>query len=220
MRSGDVGHAGRACAARGFTYVALVVLLSVMSLAATCAFKASALWQRRAAETALLDAGAAFSDALDSYAEATPRGQARAPRTLQDLVRDPRFPMPRRHLRRILIDPLTGNDQWGLVELDTGPGIVGVYSLSPARPIKIGNFDLARSDFAGKRSYRDWIFGAEQSRARVRALQAAGKYSSPLNQVGDDGAVNGNLSPGTGNSNSANSDASSDPPATVSPLQR
>ena len=173
---------------QGFTYASLVMLIAVMSLAAACAFKAGALLQRRAAEAALLEVGAAFSEALNSYAEATPRGQSRTPRTLQELVRDPRYPMPRRHLRKVFIDPLTGNDQWGLVELDTGPGIVGVYSLSNARPIKVGNFDLARSEFAGKQRYRDWIFAAEQARAQVAALYANGKLSSPLDRLGDDDA--------------------------------
>lgn len=172
--------------ARGFTYLGLVLLLAVISLAAACGVKAGALLHRRAAEAELLEVGSAFSEALASYAAATPRGQPKEPRTLQDLVRDPRFPVPRRHLRKLFVDPLTGNDQWGIVELETGPGIVGVFSLSAARPIKVGNFDLAHEDFTGKTSYRDWIFSVDQARARVLARAAEAKFSSPLDRAGED----------------------------------
>jgi hypothetical protein len=41
-----------------------------------------------------------------------------------------------------------------------GKGIVGIYSLSTARPIKIGNFETQSLDFTDKTSYADWVFMA------------------------------------------------------------
>ena len=198
-------------AARGFTYLGLLLLLAAVSLAAAAGVKFGALVHRRAAEAQLLEVGSAFSEALHSYAEATPRGQPKEPRTLQDLIRDPRFPTVRRHLRKLFVDPITGNDQWGIVELETGPGIVGVFSLSTARPIKIGNFDLAHEDFTGKRSYRDWIFSVDQARARVLGRASNGKLSSPLDRVGEDqDAARDQPAPAT--------DKEEAPPTRVSPL--
>ncbi len=95
---------------------------------------------------------------LVSYANATPNGQVRVPRSLQDLLKDPRYPNPRRHLRKRYADPITGKDEWGTVPSLDGTGIIGVYSLSNAKPIKIGNFDVAFQNFEGKTSYRDWQF--------------------------------------------------------------
>jgi hypothetical protein len=100
----------------------------------------------------LLEIGAEFGNALISYANATPLGQRRTPGSLQDLLKDPRYPGPRRHLRKIYADPLTRREEWGIVELREGAGIIDVYSLSNAQPIKIGNFDALNQDFAGKTS--------------------------------------------------------------------
>ena len=64
---------------------------------------------------------------------------------------------PKRYLRRIYRDPITGKDQWGLVKRTDG-GIVGVHSLSEDAPIKIAGFELANSSFDGAVKYSDWIF--------------------------------------------------------------
>jgi type II secretory pathway pseudopilin PulG len=136
-----------------------MILLAVISLVATATLQAGAIQGRRSAEEELLQIGAEFSQALTSYAAATPAGQKQAPSTLQDLIKDPRFPIVRRHLRKIYADPLTGTEKWGLVKGPDG-GIIGIYSLSEAKPIKIGNFDQPNENFAKKTSYKDWIFKA------------------------------------------------------------
>ena len=142
----------------GFTYLGLLVLVAILALVSVAALKLGAVSQRRLNEQALLETGAAFAAALRSYARATPRGQADAPTTLQDLLKDPRFPGTVRHLRKIFIDPLTGNDEWGLVRDPDGDGIVGVYSLFKGRPIKLANFDDRFADFEGKLDYSEWRF--------------------------------------------------------------
>ena len=69
---------------QGFTYLSLVILLAIMGLVGAAALKVDALLARAAAEQELLEAGAAFSAALDSYAAATPQGKPPQPPTLQD----------------------------------------------------------------------------------------------------------------------------------------
>ena len=131
----------------GFTYLGLIIFVTIIGLVGAATLKIGALLQRAAAEEELLDIGAAFSAALDSYAAATPQGASPYPPSLKELLRDPRVPGVRRHLRKIFVDPLTGKAEWGVVYLGDGTtGVVAVHSLSTARPLKVANFD---SRFAG-----------------------------------------------------------------------
>ena len=131
----------------GFTYLGLIIFVTIIGLVGAATLKIGALLQRAAAEEELLDIGAAFSAALDSYAAATPQGASPYPPSLKELLKDPRVPGVRRHLRKIFVDPLTGKAEWGVVYLGEGTtGVVAVHSLSTARPLKIANFD---SRFAG-----------------------------------------------------------------------
>jgi type II secretory pathway pseudopilin PulG len=149
---------GRARPARGFTYLSLIILVAIIGLVAATTLKSGAMLQRGAAEQALLDIGAQFSDALQSYANATPAGQSPQPPSLKELLRDPRYPGVRRHLRKIFVDPMTGKAEWGVVYLADQVGVIGVYSLSDAKPIKISNFPARFQAFDGKLHISDWKF--------------------------------------------------------------
>jgi type II secretory pathway pseudopilin PulG len=142
----------------GFTYIGLLIFIALIGIASSASMQVGSLSQRRGAEEALLDIGGEFQQALLSYANATPQGQQRFPHALEDLLKDPRYPNTVRHLRRLYIDPLTGNNAWGIIATPDAKGIAGVFSLSEARPIKIGNFDGAFRDFDGKTSYQGWRF--------------------------------------------------------------
>jgi type II secretory pathway pseudopilin PulG len=145
--------------ARGFTYIGLLIMVAVIGVAATATLQLGSVLQRRAAEDELLAIGAEFRAALISYANATPVGQKRMPDAIDDLLRDDRFPTPRRHLRKRYVDPLTGNDDWGTLRATDGGGIAGIYSLSTAKPLKIGNFAPPFQAFEGTTSYQRWIVG-------------------------------------------------------------
>lgn len=144
----------------GFTYLGLIVLVTVIGLVGAATLKVDSLLQRAAAEEELLAVGAAFSAALESYAAATPQGQPPQPPSLQELLKDPRTPGLRRHLRKIFVDPMTGGTEWGIVWLGDHVGVVGVYSLSQAKPLKVGNFDPRFSGFDNKDHLSDWKFVA------------------------------------------------------------
>jgi type II secretory pathway pseudopilin PulG len=143
---------------KGFAYLSLLIMIAVIGVAAAATLQLGSLMQRRAAEEELLAIGTEFRAALISYANATPVGQPSTPPTLQALLKDPRYPNIRRHLRKLYFDPLTGKQEWGTVMSIDGKGIAGIYSLSTARPIKIGNFDAQFLNFADKTSYADWVF--------------------------------------------------------------
>lgn len=172
----------------GFTYLGLIVLVTIIGMVGALTLKADALLRRAAAEEELLETGAAFSAALQSYAAATPRGQPTQPPTLQELLRDPRFPGTRRHLRKIFVDPITGKAQWGIVYANGEKGVIAVYSLSKARPLKVANFDERFPGFAGKEHLSDWKFTAAglglmqqgQPLATARPQEAAPAQAAPV----------------------------------------
>ncbi|WP_229518459.1 type II secretion system protein [Massilia sp. PAMC28688] len=143
---------------RGFTYLSLMILVTIIGLVAAAGLKMGSLFQRAAQEEELLEIGAQFSEALRSYAAATPPGKPQQPPTLQDLLRDPRFPNVRRHLRKIFVDPVTGKPEWGVIYLGDKVGVVAVHSLSDRKPLKIANFDLRFSNLENRERISDWKF--------------------------------------------------------------
>jgi type II secretory pathway pseudopilin PulG len=144
----------------GFTYLGLIILVTVIGLVGAATLKVESLLQRAAAEEELLAVGAAFSAALESYAAATPQGQPLQPPSLKELLRDPRTPGLRRHLRKMFVDPMTGGTEWGIVWLGDHVGVLGVYSLSQAKPLKVGNFEPRFNGFENKQHFSDWKFVA------------------------------------------------------------
>ncbi|WP_229505640.1 type II secretion system protein [Massilia genomosp. 1] len=150
--------APRLTRAHGFTYLGLIILVTVIGLVGAASLKVGSLMQRAAAEEELLAIGAAFSDALRSYAAATPPGQPQQPPTLQELLKDPRFPGTRRHLRKIFVDPITGKAEWGVMYVGDKQGVLGVYSLSDSPPLKVGNFDARFLNMENKSKLSEWKF--------------------------------------------------------------
>ena len=125
---------------RGFTYLGflLFVALAGAGLAAYSELASHAAQREKEAE--LLFRGEQYRDAIASYYK-----------------KEQRYPMPVRHLRRLYKEPITGQDEWGLVEAPGG-GVMGVYSPSEDAPIKSGNFSVGNQEFAEAAKYADWKF--------------------------------------------------------------
>ena len=134
--------------------------MAIIGLVSASTLKLGSVLQRSRAERELLDIGAAFSDALQSYANATPAGFPPQPPSLKELLKDPRFPTVRRHLRKVFVDPMTGKAEWGITYLGDKVGVLAVYSLSDAKPVKIGNFPSRFQGLAGKQKISEWRFAA------------------------------------------------------------
>ncbi|MBQ5948833.1 type II secretion system protein [Massilia sp. ST3] len=144
----------------GFTYLGLVIFVAIVGMVGAATLKIGSLLQRAAAEEELLEIGAAFGAALQSYAAATPKGMPTYPPTLQELLKDPRFPEVRRHLRKIFVDPMTGKAEWGIVYAGGQTGVLAIHSLSTAKPLKIGNFDSRFQGLENKEKISEWRFVA------------------------------------------------------------
>ncbi|CAK9889124.1 MULTISPECIES: type II secretion system protein [Pseudomonas] len=160
MPSGNSGQAG-------FTYLGVLLLIAVtgMALAAT-----GTLWStvaQRERERELLWVGGQYAQALRSYFRSSP-GLAQYPQSLDELLEDARYPNPKRHLRKLYPDPITGSDDWGLLRSIDGR-ITGVYSRCEAMPLKRTGFAAQWSEFEGLEHYSDWQFVAEKAFAQTAA---------------------------------------------------
>jgi len=112
---------------------------------------------RREKEKQLLFAGDQYRRAIGLYYEQTPGATKQYPKSLNDLLGDVRYLVPRRYLRRTYLDPITGSGDWGLVRARDG-GITGVYSRSEENPIKSENFAARDEAFRAALRYADWQF--------------------------------------------------------------
>lgn len=173
MRTGERGSA------QGFAYLFLLMAVGVLAGTTAWAVQAGAALARQGAEAQLLVVGGQFGAALDSYAKATPLGQHTAPRTLEELLRDPRYPQPMRHLRKLSDDPLTGEATWGLVR-DSQGYITGIYSLASGKPIKQFGFAIEEAHFQNSEIYAQWIFRGMSS---MRAMPVSPLQPMPLGHV-------------------------------------
>jgi type II secretory pathway pseudopilin PulG len=135
---------------RGFTYLWLLLLVAISSVALVALGQVWHTSEQREREAELIYRGDQIARALSAYHAASGVGPPQWPRQLSELVEDKRGPIPRHHLRRLYSDPsLPGKDpsqdadkrstgptdkhpgDWGLVTDDKG-AIVGVHSRSTA----------------------------------------------------------------------------------------
>jgi type II secretory pathway pseudopilin PulG len=142
---------------QGFTYLMVLVCVVAIGLALAGAATVWATSARREREQELLWVGGQYRLAIRRYYEQGPGGIRMYPRSLDELLEDRRWPQPRRHLRRMYVDPVTGTVDWQPVLTPDGQ-ILGVFSPSEALPLKRAGFEDAYSDFAAAKSYADWRF--------------------------------------------------------------
>jgi type II secretory pathway pseudopilin PulG len=155
-RSPEIGLRPRTSES-GYTLLSLLLAVAIIGFGLA---GAGELWSRaeqRERERELLFAGNQIRSAIAQYYVRTPGRVKRYPRRLEDLLLDDRYPNVTRHLRRLYNDPMTGQPAWGLVEAPGG-GIMGVYSLSRAAPLKRGGFDRENKDFESAWRYDQWRF--------------------------------------------------------------
>jgi len=144
----------------GFAYLSLLIFLALLGFVSAMALQVGSLVHRRVAEEALLDVGLEYAKALSSYADKTPAGMEDQPMSIQELLLDKRLPGQVRHLRQLYPDPVTGSEEWGLdLDPDTRR-IIGIFSQSEKKPIKVGNFSLGLNSFTNKTKISEWVFNA------------------------------------------------------------
>ncbi len=140
----------------GFTYLALLVAVIIIGISLGAATKYWANISLRDKEEELLYRGDQYRQAIEAYMKAIP-GRQELPASIDDLLKDNRTAVPKRHLRQKYKDPITGED---FVEIRDQMRIVGVHSPSENTPLKQSNFPDKDKDFDGKQKYSDWAFVA------------------------------------------------------------
>lgn len=176
---------------RGFTYVGLLVFIFIMGLVLTVVARVWTTTEQREREIELIYIGHAFRMAISSYYAVGHQ----FPATLQDLLTDERFPIPKHHLRRLYVDPMTGKADWRLITIPAGVGIMGVASSSQAAPIKRAGFEEIDSTFKDTDCYCKWEFVYRANRWALPGLTPYGPGSPGL-QPGQPGTLSP-TTPGT-----------------------
>ena len=139
----------------GFTYVGVIVLLVVISISLGVAGTYWSTIVKREKEEELLFRGNQFVKAIEAYYFQDNRSLF--PASLEELLKDKRQLVPRRFLRRIYPDPITGKPDWVIIK-DSGGKIIGVHSQSNGVPMKRAGFPISYQEFAAKKAYREWRF--------------------------------------------------------------
>lgn len=158
----------------GFTLLGLLFLIAGLGVGLAAL---GTLWHtavQREKERELLFVGDQYRRAIESFwTIPLPVGEPRRlPRSLEELLLDPRFPDTVRHLRRPYPDPMSGKPEWGLIRGAAG-GIAGIHSLSDAKPFKTGNFPTAYASFSGQPHYRGWAFISSAAAEEIAAANNA-----------------------------------------------
>jgi type II secretory pathway pseudopilin PulG len=141
----------------GFTYVVALFLVAMLALLSLTAVESWKTAEQRQKERQLLFVGEQYRHAIQLYYDLSPGSVKKYPATLNDLLQDKRATRLIRPLRQLFLDPMNSAPQWGLVDAPGG-GIMGVYSLSTAIPIKQDGFTEEEADFTGQKQYQDWKF--------------------------------------------------------------
>lgn len=124
---------------RGFTYIGLLTILVIMGISLGAAGKYWSNVMLRDKEEELLFRGDQYRLAIERYYGAMP-GRMMYPPSIDDLLKDPRSPTAKRHLRRQYKDPITGEDFEVIKDPTKGNRIVGVRSTSNKESLKQDNF--------------------------------------------------------------------------------
>jgi type II secretory pathway pseudopilin PulG len=140
---------------KGFAYISALMLVFIAGIALTGAGRCWSLVIQREKEAELLFRGGQIKRAIESYYNSTPENAY--PRNLKDLLKDQRFSVIKRHLRKLYKDPMTKDGQWKLF-LDPKGAVKGVCSRSTKKPLKTGGFKKEYQKFEDADEYSDWHF--------------------------------------------------------------
>ena len=141
----------------GFAYVWTLLLVAFFSASSLLAFRIESTLNARSREAELIWVGLQFRKALREYYMDNQDKPDRYPRSLEELTDSKGQLVPKRYLRRVYIDPMTGNTDWGVV-CSPGGGIVGVYSKAAGEPRKKHGLPKELESFDKATSYREWLF--------------------------------------------------------------
>jgi type II secretory pathway pseudopilin PulG len=179
----------------------ILVMLVIMGLSMGIAGSTWKTVMQRAREQELLFRGDQYRRAIKSYTEVRHGGSSgQLPSKLEDLLKDPRFPGTKRHIRKLFKDPMNGEEFVIIKDPRFGGRIKGVHSSSAEEPFKTDGFAEENEKFANASSYQDWLFVFEPpvptGAKKTPTVPMPGQGGFPIPPAGE-----GGLPPGTPESN-------------------
>jgi type II secretory pathway pseudopilin PulG len=153
----------------GFTYFGVIIAVLLIGMALAVVGTVARTEMQRERETQLLWVGAQYRSALTRFFN---QNGGRLPQDLKELLHDEATGVPRRYIRTLYPDPMTGLPNWQLLTLPGG-GIYGVASSSAAAPFKLKNFREADLAFVDATCYRAWEFVVASRRLPLPVVSAA-----------------------------------------------
>jgi len=165
---------------RGISLLIVLIMVVVLGLAAGVAGSSWKTIVQRSKEAELLFRGDQYRRAIESFYKSAHGGQqGLLPQELDDLLKDPRFPETKRHIRRLYADPMTGKEFEAIRDQAVGNRIKGVRSSSEAVPFKQDGFPAAYEKFAGATSYKTWEFVFERPIVKTPPAGQPGQPGAP-----------------------------------------
>jgi type II secretory pathway pseudopilin PulG len=107
---------------KGYTLVALMVGLTVMSILIAAVLPLASTQAQRDKEDELIFRGFQYAEGIRTFR----RRYGRYPNTLKEM-----YELRPRTLRKLWKDPITNSDKWGIVSLTTGAPLPGTTSPAP-----------------------------------------------------------------------------------------
>lgn len=141
---------------RGFSYLAVLFLVALTAAGLAALGQAWSTAAQREREGELEFRGGEIARAIAAYARATPNPPQQYPKSLEVLLTDLRGVRPLHHLRRLYVDPFTGEADW---ELLPEPGQAAAFSAVRSRSDK-GLLRERAADGTTLRQARDLVFAA------------------------------------------------------------
>jgi len=152
-----MGPSMRPGKARGFTFVATLLLLALVSLGLAAAGTVWSQQTQRERERDLMRLGTVYAQAIAAYFNASPGSVKQYPPTLDALLLDTRFVGTVHHMRKAYADPVNAGQPWALLRNEAGR-IVGVYSANREAPLAQGEVRLDDRVLPPATRYADWKF--------------------------------------------------------------
>ena len=160
------------CRQQGAAYLWMLWLVALIGLNLVLAVELDVLTVQRDREQELLSIGRQFRSAIKSYRNAA-GANGEYPTSLEVLLQDDRVSGIRRHLRKVFVDPMTGQAEWGMLKVNGR--IVGIHSLSDREPLKQdGFYRIDDRTLRHKSKYSEWIFSDPPDLSQTEPTQAEG----------------------------------------------
>lgn len=195
----------------GFTYIAAIVLVTIMGIMLAAVGETTSIVMKREREAELMFRGTQYVRAIERWQNSGrapgamqqptgPGAQQAAPvrqlTSLEDLAKpDTRFAGKVQYLRQLYLDPMT-NKEFEPIK-DPAKGIIGVKSTSHDEPLKQANFPLEFLEFEGKKKYSEWefIFDVNRKNRTAKDRDKGGRVTGPDGKESPFSDINGKPTP-------------------------